>query len=100
MCADSIRLTSIKVTSEATERPDPIRAFQDAGLHPVMLSNVEKSGYTIPTPIQAYTIPAVIKGKDIIATAQTGMKQDVLYRSCTDKHRFWQNRRLPDSLLV
>lgn len=71
-CTNFARLTSIKVTAEATERPDPIRAFKDAALHPIMLSNVEKCGYVIPTPIQAYTIPAVLKGRDIIATAQTG----------------------------
>lgn len=71
-CTNSVSLTSIKVTAEATERPDPVRSFKDAGLHPVMLSNVEKSGYEVPTPIQAYTIPAVLKGRDIIATAQTG----------------------------
>lgn len=37
-----------------------------------MLENVGLCGYENPTPIQAYTIPAVLKGRDIIATAQTG----------------------------
>lgn len=60
------------MVAEATERPAPIRSFQDAGLHPVMLENVTKSGYDVPTPIQAYTIPAVLKGRDVIAVAQTG----------------------------
>lgn len=58
--------------AEATERPDPIRSFDDAGLHPTMLENVKKCGYNIPTPIQAYTIPAVLKGRDVIGIAQTG----------------------------
>jgi len=39
-----------------------------------MLSNVKKCGYDIPTPVQAYTIPAVLKGRDVIAVAQTGKK--------------------------
>jgi len=37
-----------------------------------MLSNIKKSGYGVPTPVQAYTIPAVLKGHDVIAVAQTG----------------------------
>jgi ATP-dependent RNA helicase DDX3X len=37
-----------------------------------MVNNIELSKYSHPTPIQAYTIPAVIKGYDVIATAQTG----------------------------
>lgn len=68
------RLLSIKVVAEAIERPAPVRDFDDAGLHPVMLSNIRKSGYDIPTPVQAYTIPAVLKGHDVIAVAQTGRR--------------------------
>lgn len=88
------------MTAEATERPAPIRAFTDAALHPVMMSNVEKSGYSIPTPIQAYTIPAVLKGRDVIATAQTGKVQEWLYCSHADNDRFWQDCCLLDPLLV
>lgn len=72
------------MTAEATERPAPIRAFREAGLHPVMMSNVEKSGYSIPTPIQAYTIPAVLKGRDVIATAQTGKLHHAEYLELTN----------------
>ncbi|KAK2742946.1 hypothetical protein FQN57_005076 [Myotisia sp. PD_48] len=65
-------LRQIKVTAETTERPDPIKSFDDAGLHPVVLQNIKLCGYTIPTPVQAYVIPAVLTGHDIIAVAQTG----------------------------
>jgi len=47
--------------------------FEDAGLHPVILDNVvNKMGYGLPTPIQAYTIPAILGEYDVIAIAQTG----------------------------
>ena len=32
----------------------------------------KKMGYSVPTPIQAYTIPAVLSGSDVIGIAQTG----------------------------
>ena len=46
--------------------------FNDLGLSPNILSAVTAEGYTIPTPIQAQAIPAVLGGKDIMAAAQTG----------------------------
>ena len=46
-----------------------------------MLSNVKKCGYDIPTPVQAYTIPAVLKGRDVIAVAQTGKRTYRIFKS-------------------
>jgi len=46
--------------------------FHAAGLHPVMVQNIELCGYKVPTPVQAYTIPAAVQNRDIIAVAQTG----------------------------
>jgi len=46
--------------------------FKDAGLHPAMLGNVELCKYDLPTPIQAYTIPSILQGYDVVACAQTG----------------------------
>lgn len=44
-----------------------------------MVSNVQKCGYTTPTPIQTYTIPAVISGHDVVAIAQTGSGKTAAY---------------------
>ncbi|KAL1973839.1 hypothetical protein VTN31DRAFT_5399 [Thermomyces dupontii] len=65
-------LRGIKVTAESIEQPKPIKSFDDAGLHPIMRENIRLCGYQIPTPIQAYSIPAIITGHDLIAVAQTG----------------------------
>lgn len=53
----------------------PFTQFEDAGLHPVMLENVKLCRYKVPTPIQAYCLPSVLKGIDIIGIAQTGMRR-------------------------
>ncbi|OBT53118.1 hypothetical protein VE04_07173 [Pseudogymnoascus sp. 24MN13] len=65
-------VTSINVVQEGTIRIKPVLSFEDAGLHPVMLANVRLAGYTVPTPVQCYTLPAIFQGHDIVACAQTG----------------------------
>ena len=51
--------------------------FEDAGLHPVMLENIQLCGYEVPTPIQAYVLPSVFNDIDIIGIAQTGKEQQL-----------------------
>ncbi|AIT08731.1 ATP-dependent RNA helicase RhlE [Candidatus Francisella endociliophora] len=46
--------------------------FSDLGLNPSICSALDKKGYTKPTPIQAKAIPLVLKGNDVMASAQTG----------------------------
>jgi ATP-dependent RNA helicase RhlE len=46
--------------------------FADLGLDPILLQSVQGLGYKHPTPIQREAIPAVLAGRDVIATAQTG----------------------------
>ncbi|PQE03534.1 hypothetical protein CJF31_00012079 [Rutstroemia sp. NJR-2017a BVV2] len=66
------KIAELTVVQEGTVKIEPIRKFEDAGLHPVMLQNVKLAGYNVPTPIQQYCLPAVKKGHDIVACAQTG----------------------------
>lgn len=47
-------------------------SFNTFGLSAGILRAVSEQGYTIPTPIQSQTIPAVLKGRDLMAGAQTG----------------------------
>ncbi len=46
--------------------------FESLNLHPSILKAVAEAGYINPTPIQAQAIPAVLNGRDILASAQTG----------------------------
>ena len=43
--------------------------FQDLGLLPELVSN---AGYDAPTPVQSESIPAILKGRDVLAGAPTG----------------------------
>jgi len=47
-------------------------SFNTLGLKAELLRAIETQGYTTPTPVQAQAIPAILKGGDILAGAQTG----------------------------
>ncbi len=47
-------------------------SFAELGLAEPIVRAVTESGYTQPTPIQLQAIPAVLKGGDLLAGAQTG----------------------------
>ena len=46
--------------------------FNQLALSAPILRAVQEEGYTTPTPIQIQSIPAVLKGGDLLAAAQTG----------------------------
>lgn len=46
--------------------------FAELNLNPNILKAINACGYTTPTPIQEQSIPLIMAGHDIIATAQTG----------------------------
>ena len=47
-------------------------SFDQLGLCVELLKAVKAKGYTTPTPIQIKAIPVILKGRDILARAQTG----------------------------
>src|SRR5881394_907904 len=47
-------------------------SFSTLGLSDALLRAVADEGYSLPTPIQARAIPAVLGGSDVLAGAQTG----------------------------
>jgi superfamily II DNA/RNA helicase len=46
--------------------------FEEMNLAPAILQALTACGYDKPTPIQAQTIPALLEGRDVIGSAQTG----------------------------
>ena len=47
-------------------------SFSNLGLSDPILTSLAELGYSSPTPIQAEAIPLALKGKNLIAAAQTG----------------------------
>ncbi len=46
--------------------------FNSFSLHPQINAGIAAAGYSVPTPIQSQTIPAILSGKDVLGLAQTG----------------------------
>ena len=57
-----------RMTTETT----PTIRFADLGLSEPVLRALEAVGYESPSPIQAATIPPLLKGLDVLGQAQTG----------------------------
>jgi len=47
-------------------------SFDSLGLSAELLRAVQDQGYETPTPIQEKAVPAVLEGRDVMASAQTG----------------------------
>lgn len=66
---------SARQTLPATREAEPQElsmSFESLGLRADILRAIAEAGYNTPTPIQLQAIPAVLKGGDILAGAQTG----------------------------
>lgn len=53
--------------------PEPVTAFTNPPLDPVLLENISYAHYTTPTPVQKYSIPIVALGRDLMACAQVSL---------------------------
>ncbi|KAG0138361.1 ATP-dependent RNA helicase ded1 [Tuber indicum] len=62
----------IPVEASGHDVPDPVTQFTSPPLDPHLLSNIDLAHYKSPTPVQKYSIPIVMGGRDLMACAQTG----------------------------
>eukprot|EP00033_Pygsuia_biforma_P004077 GCRY01004468.1.p1 GENE.GCRY01004468.1~~GCRY01004468.1.p1 ORF type:complete len:880 (+),score=325.74 GCRY01004468.1:283-2922(+) len=61
-----------KIKIKGKNCPRPIKLWTHAGLSLKVLQTINKLGYSLPTPIQAQALPAVMSGRDVIGIAKTG----------------------------
>ncbi|KAL1304689.1 hypothetical protein AAFC00_003642 [Neodothiora populina] len=62
----------IPVEASGQGVPDPVNTFTNPPLDDHLITNIELAGYKVPTPVQKYSIPIVMGGRDLMACAQTG----------------------------
>lgn len=61
------------------ETPAPPTDFAEFGLLTDLLGPLEKAGLKHPSPIQAAAIPALLDGRDVLLTSQTGSGKTAAY---------------------
>ncbi|MCX7420737.1 MAG: DEAD/DEAH box helicase [Planctomycetia bacterium] len=66
-------------------------SFSEVGLSESVVRAVTAAGYTVPTPIQAQSIPIVISGRDLLGVAQTGTGKTAAF-ALPIIHRLLQER--------
>jgi ATP-dependent RNA helicase DDX3X len=62
----------IPVEASGTDVPEPVLQFTNPPLDDHLIKNIELAHYKVPTPVQKYSIPIVMGGRDLMACAQTG----------------------------
>ncbi|KAF2749894.1 DEAD-domain-containing protein, partial [Sporormia fimetaria CBS 119925] len=62
----------IPVEASGQGVPEPVTTFTNPPLDDHLINNIELAGYKVPTPVQKYSIPIVMGGRDLMACAQTG----------------------------
>lgn len=62
----------IPVEASGQNCPEPVNNFTNPPLDDHLLTNIKLAGYVIPTPVQKYSVPIVMGGRDLMACAQTG----------------------------
>lgn len=69
----------VEVSGHHADAVAPIALFSQAGLSDSVLGNLRRCGYAYPTPIQKYSIPIVMSGRDLMASSQTGSGKTCAY---------------------
>ncbi|KAI3535486.1 DEAD/DEAH box helicase [Colletotrichum abscissum] len=62
----------IPVEASGHDVPEPVLTFSNPPLDNHLIGNIEMARYKVPTPVQKYSIPIVMGGRDLMACAQTG----------------------------
>ncbi|XP_055555134.1 probable ATP-dependent RNA helicase DDX4 [Falco biarmicus] len=59
--------------------PAPLLTFEEANLCQTLNQNIAKAGYSKLMPVQKYSIPIILAGRDLMACAQTGSGKTVAF---------------------
>ena len=63
---------NIPVETSGNEIPEPIDVYSEDTIGEDLTRNATLCGYTRPTPVQKWSVPIGVAGRDLMACAQTG----------------------------
>ncbi len=70
----------IPVEATGAGVPEPVTAFTNPPLDPVLLENIGSARYATPTPVQKYSIPIIAAKRDLLACAQVSPRVSAALR--------------------
>lgn len=74
------KFNEIKVKITGKNVPNFIENFEPCyNTSKILMENIKKCKFTKLTPIQKYTIPIILSGRDLMAAAQTGSGKTVIH---------------------
>jgi len=56
-----------------------LNTFSELGLSELLVSTLDKIGFTTPTEVQVETLPVALAGRDLIVSAETGSGKTAAY---------------------
>ena len=71
------RYDEFPVDMTGRDPPHNISSFEECNFFLTTKENIDLCHYTRPTPVQKYSIPLILKGRDLMACAQTGSGKTV-----------------------
>lgn len=70
---NNVMVSHFKPEADSPMIPNPVQTFTQAFEHfPEILDEIQKNGFSTPSPIQSQAWPILLQGKDLIGIAQTG----------------------------
>ncbi|XP_055602221.1 uncharacterized protein LOC129751011 [Uranotaenia lowii] len=72
-------LTKFEITLKGRNIPRPSVLFQDASLPDNIMAEMNRQGFSNPTPIQSQGMPIALSGRDMVGIAQTGSGKTLAY---------------------
>lgn len=76
-----------------------MQTFSQLGIHENICASLLELGYETPSPVQAQSIPVLLKGKDLLAQAQTGTGKTAAF-ALPILSRIDLNKREPQALIL
>ncbi|KAJ4808773.1 DEAD-box ATP-dependent RNA helicase 41 [Rhynchospora pubera] len=64
--------TKMGISVKGESVPDPVVSFFSCNIPQKLENNIETAGFVMPTPVQMQTIPAALRNRNLLVSAETG----------------------------
>ena len=71
------RFDEIPVEMTGRDPPQNIQTFDECNFCKEVYNSMKRCRYHLPTPVQKYTIPIIMAGRDLMACVQYGLGKSV-----------------------